>query len=184
MGTYESDAKRLLELVGGASNIAAVTHCMTRMRFVLNDPDKADVPGIEALGSVKGSFTQGGQFQVIVGNDVAAFYNDFTAIAGIEGVSKDEAKAAAKQNQNPLQRAMTSIAEVFAPLIPAIIVGGMILGFRHCIDSIAFFEDGSSARPCSTPASPWASAGRSCARWAAPRCSASCSASRSCPRSC
>lgn len=142
MGTYESDAKRLLELVGGASNIAAVTHCMTRMRFVLNDPDKADVPGIEALGSVKGSFTQGGQFQVIVGNDVAAFYNDFTAIAGIEGVSKDEAKAAAKQNQNPLQRAMTSIAEVFAPLIPAIIVGGLILGFRNCIDSIAFFEDG------------------------------------------
>lgn len=142
MGKYDADAKSLLELVGGKANIAAVSHCMTRMRFVLNDPAKADVPGIEALASVKGSFTQSGQFQVIIGNDVKTFYNEFTQLAGIEGVSKDEAKKAAKQNQNLLQRAMTSIAEVFAPLIPAIIVGGLILGFRNCIDSIAFFENG------------------------------------------
>lgn len=111
---------------------------MTRMRFVLNDESKADVAGIEDLPSAKGSFTQSGQFQVIIGNDVKAFYEDFVAVSGIEGVTKD----AAKQNQNPIQRAMTVIAEVFAPIIPAIIVGGLILGFHNCIDSVYVFGDG------------------------------------------
>lgn len=142
MGKYADDATKLLELVGGKDNIAAVSHCMTRMRFVLNDESKADVPGIEALPYTKGSFTQAGQFQVIIGNDVKTYYSEFTEIAGIEGVSKDAAKAAAVQNQNPIQRAMTVIAEVFAPIIPAVIVGGLILGFRNCIDSLYVFGDG------------------------------------------
>ena len=144
MGKYQQDAAEMLRLVGGKENIAAVSHCMTRMRFVLNDPAKADVKAIEALKSVKGSFTQAGQFQVIIGNTVADFYNDFTAVSGIEGVSKDEAKSAARQNQNPLQRLMTALAEIFAPLIPAIITGGLILGFRNVIDSLYIFENGTA----------------------------------------
>ena len=140
MGKYEGDARRLLELVGGTGNITAVTHCMTRMRFVLADPEKADEPAIEAIATVKGIFTQAGQFQVIIGNDVAAFYNDFTAISGIEGVSKDEAKAAAASNQNVAQRVMGTLGEIFAPIIPALICGGLILGFRNVIGEIAFFD--------------------------------------------
>ncbi len=91
---------------------------------------------------VKGSFTQSGQFQVIIGNTVADFYNDFIKVAGIEGVSKDVVKQAAKKNQNVLQRVIIALAEIFAPLIPAIITGGLILGFRNCIDSIYLFENG------------------------------------------
>ena len=144
MGKYTQDAAKLLELVGGKENIAAVSHCMTRMRFVLNDPALANIEAIEAIPSVKGSFTQAGQFQVIIGNTVADFYNDFTAISGIEGVSKDEAKSAAKQNQNALQRIMTALAEIFAPLIPAIITGGLILGFRNVIDSMYIFAGGTA----------------------------------------
>lgn len=142
MGKYAEDAKELLRLVGGKENIAAVSHCMTRMRFVLNDPKKADIEKIEAMKAVKGSFTQAGQFQVIIGNTVADFYNDFIAVSGIEGVSKDAVKHAAKQNQNVLQRVIAALAEIFAPLIPAIITGGLILGFRNCIDSLYLFEDG------------------------------------------
>lgn len=142
MGEYTNDAKELLHLVGGRENIAAVSHCITRMRFVLNDPKKADIQKIEAMKVVKGSFTQAGQFQVIIGNTVSDFYNDFIAVAGIEGVSKDAVKSAAKQNQNVVQRIMTALAEIFAPLIPAIIVGGLILGFRNCIDSLYLFENG------------------------------------------
>ena len=142
MGKYTQDSEQLLQLIGGKENIAAVSHCVTRMRFVLNDPSIADVPGIEAMKVVKGSFTQAGQFQVIIGNTVSDFYNDFVAVAGIEGVSKEQVKKAAKQNQNPLQRVMTALAEIFAPLIPAIITGGLILGFRNCIDSLYLFENG------------------------------------------
>ena len=144
MGKYTQDATKLLALVGGKENIAAVSHCMTRMRFVLNDPALANIEAIEAIPSVKGSFTQAGQFQVIIGNTVADFYNDFTAVSGIEGVSKDEAKSAAKQNQNALQRVMTALAEIFAPLIPAIITGGLILGFRNVIDSLYIFAGGTA----------------------------------------
>lgn len=144
MGKYQSDAAELLKLVGGRENIAAVSHCITRMRFVLNDTAKADVAAIEALKSVKGSFTQAGQFQVIIGNTVSDFYNDFVAVSGVEGVSKEEAKVAAKQNQNALQRIMTALAEIFAPLIPAIITGGLILGFRNVIDSMYLFNGGTA----------------------------------------
>ena len=66
MGRYAEDAKELLELVGGKKNIAAVSHCMTRMRFVLNDPSAADVKKIEAMKVVKGSFTQAGQFLSLI----------------------------------------------------------------------------------------------------------------------
>lgn len=142
MGKYQQDAQQLLELVGGKQNIAAVSHCITRMRFVLVDTAKADINGIEAMKVVKGSFTQSGQFQVIIGNTVADFYNDFVAVAGIEGVSKDAIKQAAKKNQTVLQRIVAALAEIFAPLIPAIITGGLILGFRNCIDSMYLFENG------------------------------------------
>lgn len=142
MGKFTQDATKLLELVGGKENISAVTHCVTRMRFVLVDPSKADIPAIEALPSAKGSFTQAGQFQVIIGNEVAEFYNEFTAIAGIEGVSKEAVKQAAKSNQNPAQRFMSNLAEIFAPLIPALIVGGLILGFRNFIGEVKLFEGG------------------------------------------
>lgn len=142
MGKYVKDAEKLLEYVGGKENIKAVTHCITRMRFVLADPAKADTARIEALPSAKGTFTQAGQFQVIIGNDVQAFYNDFAAVSGIEGVSKEKVKEDAKGNMNPLQKAVANIAEIFAPLIPAIIVGGLILGFRNIIGEIQLVNGG------------------------------------------
>ena len=118
---------------------------MTRMRFVLVDPKKADEKAIENIPSVKGTFTQAGQYQVIIGNDVAVFYNEFTAYAGIEGVSKDAVKAAAKTGQNPVQRIMGALGEIFAPLIPALICGGLILGFRNVIGEINFFAGGTQS---------------------------------------
>lgn len=142
MGRYSEESKKLLEYVGGKENIAAVSHCVTRMRFVLNDPSKADTKAIEGLSSAKGTFTQAGQFQVIIGNEVSSFYNDFVAVSGLEGVTKDAVKNAAKQNQSRLQRLMSSLAEIFAPLIPAIIVGGLILGFRNVIGEIALLDGG------------------------------------------
>lgn len=136
MGKFEKEAKVLLDAIGGKENVSAVTHCATRMRFVLIDEKKADIKAIEEIGAVKGTFTNAGQFQVIIGNDVPIFYNDFTAVSGIEGVSKEAAKATAKINQNAVQRVMTMLAEIFTPIIPAIIVGGLILGFRNILEGV------------------------------------------------
>ncbi|WP_430616025.1 PTS system, trehalose-specific IIBC component [Enterococcus sp. DIV1279b] len=136
MGKYRDDAEKLLEYVGGKENIAAVTHCATRMRFVLNDQSKANEKAIEEIPSVKGMFTNAGQFQVIIGNDVSTFYNDFTDVSGIEGVSKEQSKAIAKNNQNIVQRAIATLAEIFTPLLPAIIVGGLMLGLRNFLEGV------------------------------------------------
>lgn len=138
MGKFEQEAKDLLAAIGGKENVTAFTHCATRMRFVLGDDKKADVKTIEAIPAVKETFTNAGQFQVIIGNDVPIFYNDFTAVSGIEGVSKEAAKSAAKSNQNPVQRVMTTLAEIFTPLIPALIVGGLLLGLQNVLGSIQF----------------------------------------------
>ncbi|HFI0622497.1 TPA: PTS system trehalose-specific EIIBC component [Streptococcus suis] len=136
MGKFEKEAKQLLDAIGGKENVNAVTHCATRMRFVLADDKKANVNVIEDIPAVKGTFTNAGQFQVIIGNDVPIFYNDFTAVSGIEGVSKEAAKSAAKSNQNAIQRVMTMLAEIFTPIIPALIVGGLILGFRNVLEGV------------------------------------------------
>lgn len=142
MSKYSAPAQELLEHIGGKENVATVTHCVTRMRFVLKDPKLANVENIENIGLVKGTFTQAGQFQVIIGNEVSSFYNDFVKIANIETASKDEAKVAAKQNMNWLQRMIAHLADIFTPIIPALVVGGLILGFRNVIGDIKLLEDG------------------------------------------
>lgn len=83
MGKFTEDATLLLKYVGGKENVKAITHCVTRMRFVLVDTKKADIKAIENLKSTKGTFTQSGQFQVIIGNEVSEYYNEFVKISGI-----------------------------------------------------------------------------------------------------
>lgn len=142
MAKFKKDAQSLMENIGGKENIAAVTHCATRMRFVLEDPEKADIQKIEEIDAVKGTFTQSGQFQVIIGNDVSDFFKDFQEISGVAEVSKEQVKQVGKKNINPLQRFMANLGEIFAPLIPALVIGGLILGFRNVIGDIPMFEGG------------------------------------------
>lgn len=142
MAEFTNDAKNMLQLLGGKENVVSFTHCATRMRFVLRDNKKADIQKIEELSCVKGSFTQGGQFQVIIGNKVSFFYDEFVEVSGIDGVSKAEVKSEAKSNLNLLQRLLANLSEVFAPIIPAIIVGGLILGFRNVIGDISLLNGG------------------------------------------
>lgn len=142
MSLFKDDVRKLTNYIGGKENIAAVTHCVTRMRFVLKDPNKADIEKIKDLKSVKGTFTQAGQFQVVIGPKVQTFYNEFIEFTRIEGTDKEAVKEAAKQNMNLLQRLVANMGEIFAPLIPAIIVGGLILGFRNIIGDMKLFENG------------------------------------------
>ncbi|MGX6978073.1 PTS system trehalose-specific EIIBC component [Vagococcus elongatus] len=138
MGKFQNDAEALLKNIGGKENVAAVTHCATRMRFVLNDPSKANEKEIENIASVKGMFTNAGQFQIIIGNEVSVFFNDFVAVSGIEGVSKEQSKSIAKKNQNPVQQVVGVLAVIFSPILPAIIIGGLILGFRNILEAVDF----------------------------------------------
>ena len=70
------------------------------------------------------------------------YYNDFLAVSGLEATSKDDVKQAAKSNQTWLQRLIGNLGEIFAPIVPALVAGGLILGFRNCIDALYLFENG------------------------------------------
>lgn len=96
MAKYQADAEKLLHDIGGKENIAAVSHCATRMRFVLNDLGKADQKAIEDIPSVKGMFTNAGQFQVIIGNDVSTFITTSLQYPELKGFLKNKEK----QQQN------------------------------------------------------------------------------------
>ncbi len=139
MGKFEKEAKDLLDAIGGKENVTAVSHCATRMRFVLGDDKKANVKAIETIPVVKGTFTNAGQFQVIIGNDVPIFYNDFTAVSGIEGVSKEAAKfCLPRASKIPFSGLWPLWRKFLHPLIPALIVGGLILGFRNVLEGVAY----------------------------------------------
>ena len=135
---FREDALKVIEGVGGKENISSVTHCLTRLRFVLKDTNLADIKKLESIKSVKGTFTNGGQFQIIIGNNVKPFYQTMTALFDLKEVSKEENKEFAKKNMNPLERFLAVMAEIFVPLLPAVICGGLILGFRNLIEDIEF----------------------------------------------
>ena len=149
MGKYQSEAKKLLELVGGKGNIASVTHCATRMRFALVDESKANVKEIQGLPTVKGTFTNAGQFQVIMGNDVGDFYKDFIGVSEIESASKEDVKKAAMTRQPLLQRMVAHLAEIFVPLIPALVAGGLMLGLGNFLQASLPFLGGKSFKEVS-----------------------------------
>ncbi|KKD01010.1 PTS trehalose transporter subunit IIBC [Photobacterium halotolerans] len=132
--------EQLVARIGGEANIVSVSHCLTRLRFVLKDPAAASVPELEAIPMVKGCFTNAGQFQVVIGTEVDQVYKQLNAMLGDKAVSKDEAKVAARQNMSLLERGISHLAEIFVPLLPAIITGGLILGFRNVIGDIAMFD--------------------------------------------
>ncbi|MDU4431640.1 MAG: PTS trehalose transporter subunit IIBC, partial [Pluralibacter gergoviae] len=132
----QQDIDRLIALVGGRDNIATVSHCITRLRFVLNDPAKADPKSIDDLPMVKGCFTNAGQFQVVIGTDVGDWYKALLASTGQASADKEQAKRAARQNMKWHERMISHFAEIFFPLLPALISGGLILGFRNVIGDV------------------------------------------------
>lgn len=144
MGKFKQEALDLLELIGGKDNIASASHCVTRLRFVLKDEKiaKERAKDIEKLPSVKGTFINAGQFQVIIGNNVQAFYDDLIQVTGLKAQSKEEVKKAAQKNMSIVQRIIAGLAEIFIPILPAIITGGLILGFRNIIGDLSIFGDG------------------------------------------
>ncbi|PJG86250.1 PTS trehalose transporter subunit IIBC [Conservatibacter flavescens] len=132
----------LIELIGGRENISTVTHCITRLRFVLNDEAKAQTKAIENLPMVKAVISTGGQYQVVIGQEVTEYYQLLLKKTGLASADKEQVKAAARQNQKWYEQLISHMADIFIPLLPALISGGLILGFRNVIGDIAMFDNG------------------------------------------
>ncbi|MFZ3580402.1 PTS system trehalose-specific EIIBC component [Virgibacillus sp. DJP39] len=140
---YEKDAIDIVEAVGGKENINVFTHCVTRLRFALADQDKVDKDALEDLDIVKGSFLSSGQFQVVIGQGtVDKVYAAMVKETGLEEGSKDDVKAASAQKQNPLQRGIKTLADIFIPILPAIVTAGLLLGINNIlVNAGIFYED-------------------------------------------
>ena len=116
-------AEQVLEAVGGSANIVSVTHCMTRLRFVLKDQSVPNKKEVESIKGVMGVNVVGGQYQVIIGNSVGNVYKELVAISGI---SDETADFKDEENKNPIVKALDFIAGCMTPLFTAIIAGGLI----------------------------------------------------------
>lgn len=127
---YKKLAYDLLPLVGGADNISKLTHCATRLRFEFCDRSKVDVSAIERTQGVISVVDKGGQFQVVVGNDVPITYRTLiNEMGGTAGKAANESgKASVKDEEKPsiINRIISVISTTFTPVIPALIGGGMI----------------------------------------------------------
>ncbi|NHM32129.1 PTS system trehalose-specific EIIBC component [Neobacillus terrae] len=133
-------AGEILEAVGGKDNIAAATHCVTRLRFALKDEAKVNKEELEKIEAVKGSFSSNGQFQVVIGQGtVDKVYNELADIAGIHHATKDDVKAASAEKLNPIQRAIKTLADIFIPILPAIVTAGLLMGINNILANPGIF---------------------------------------------
>ena len=137
-------ARRMLEALGGESNIKAAAHCATRMRLVLNDKEKINQQALDDDPDLKGTFEAGGMFQIIVGpGDVDIVYDEFTKITGDRQVSTEELKSVAAEAQgNALTRAIKVLADIFVPLIPILVGGGLLMALNNVLTSKNLFGEG------------------------------------------
>ncbi|ASN07130.1 PTS system trehalose-specific EIIBC component [Virgibacillus necropolis] len=139
---YGKEAQAIVAAIGGKENINVATHCVTRLRFALADQDKVDKEALENLDIVKGSFLSSGQFQVVIGQGtVDKVYAAMIKETGIEEASKDDVKAASNEKQNPLQRGIKTLADIFIPILPAIVTAGLLLGINNILVGKGIFSE-------------------------------------------
>lgn len=145
MAIDRQSVEQIVQAVGGKENIEAATHCVTRLRFVLLDDSIVDEQALERNDLVKGHFATQGQFQVIIGPGlVDKVYDELIAITGGQRASKDEVKKAAGKKQNPVQQAIKTLADIFIPILPAIITAGLLLGINNILTGPDIFFKGQS----------------------------------------
>lgn len=120
---YSVTAKELIKKLGGEKNVDSLTHCMTRLRFVLKDESGIDDKAVENIPGVMGIMKKGGQYQVIIGNNVAKCYSEINKLYGFSDTASSNGK---KVKRNPVTVALDFISGCMTPMIPAIIAGGLI----------------------------------------------------------
>ncbi|WP_243387990.1 PTS system trehalose-specific EIIBC component [Bacillus kexueae] len=143
MGQYREQVRQIVDAIGGKENIQKATHCVTRLRLILQDEEKVDQEKLEKIDVVKGSFSTNGQFQVVIGQGtVEKVYNELLAETNLEKASKDDVKAEAAKNLNILQKLIKTLADIFIPILPAIVTAGLLMGINNVLTASDLFYEG------------------------------------------
>lgn len=122
---YENTAKKILQRVGGKDNVINLVHCMTRLRFTLKDESIVDDEAVKKTKGVMGIMKKGGQYQIIIGNDVGNVFNELNKLGNFSNEVK-EVPAKSNEKKNIFTMLMDTISGIMAPVIPAIIGAAMI----------------------------------------------------------
>ncbi|WP_318505762.1 sucrose-specific PTS transporter subunit IIBC [Bacillus sp. T3] len=142
---HKKIAQELLVAIGGKENVSAAAHCATRLRLVLNDESVVDQAKLDQMDEVKGTFSTGGQFQIILGSGtVNVVYKHFAALTGQTEMSTSDVKDAATKKLNPIQRFVKMLSDIFVPIIPAIVAGGLLMGLNNVLTASDLFIEGKS----------------------------------------
>lgn len=118
---YEEMARKILDGVGGEKNISSLVHCSTRLRFVLNSEAKVDDEKIKAIKGVLSVVKKGGQYQLVIGNDVDKVYKKIVEMTKLDSSKGNESK----DKENIINRILSVITGSIAPMIPLLAGAGM-----------------------------------------------------------
>ncbi len=136
---HKEVAKRVAAALG-EDNLIAAAHCATRLRLVVKDTAKIDQAALDDDADLKGTFEANGQYQIIVGpGDVNTVYKELVAITGVGEVSKDELKDVADTETNPIMKLIKILSDIFVPLIPALVAGGLLMALNNVLTGQGLF---------------------------------------------
>ncbi|MCA1013953.1 beta-glucoside-specific PTS transporter subunit IIABC [Bacillus stratosphericus] len=135
-------AGKIVKLIGGTENISQSWHCITRLRFNLNDENQVKVDELKTLDGVLGAQFQSGQFQVIIGAKVAEVYEEIDHLAGHSSNNSAPVKNTSKMN--PIEVVFDVISGIFTPILPAIVGSGLIKGIMALFVSLGWLTETSS----------------------------------------
>lgn len=139
---YLKISEEILQNVGGKENIQGVAHCATRLRIVLDDNSKANMENLDNIELVKGVFIVGDQLQIIFGAGlVNEIYEVFSKSVGMESMSLSDVKSKSAQKQNPLQRGIKSLSDVFIDIMPGILAAALLMGLSGLLGQTGLFGE-------------------------------------------
>ncbi|WP_435234734.1 sucrose-specific PTS transporter subunit IIBC [Psychromonas sp. PT13] len=142
---YPKVASQLIDKLGGKNNINALAHCATRLRLAIEDESLIDEKAIENIEGVKGQFKVAGQYQIIFGSGIVnQVYAQMAKLTGIEDMSTKDVASAGAEKQNIVQQAVKGLSDIFVPIIPAIVAGGLLMGIYNLLVAQGLFIDGQS----------------------------------------
>jgi len=145
MAISDESVDKIVESIGGKENINKVSHCVTRLRFSLNDESLVESDELEENELVKGSYSASGQFQVVIGTGtVDKVYDILVERTGIETSSDSEVKSDAEKNLNPFQKLIKTLGDIFIPIIPGIVTAGLLLGLNNILVGEGIFFEAQS----------------------------------------
>ena len=138
---HKKVAETVIEAVG-RDNLVAAAHCATRLRLVLKDDSKVNMKMLDSDPDIKGTFKTNGQFQIIIGpGDVNNVYDELIKMTGLSELSTDDLKKVAQKDQkfNPVMAFIKLLSDIFVPIIPALVAGGLLMALNNFLTSPGLF---------------------------------------------